>query len=117
MKVARYQIPQRMLFAGVIFVVADAATEEPWYLLAAIAVEAKAMFAVEAQRRLHLSKGRGKKGVELVPPVKARDQAGKLFGVSGRYVYAAERGVFADDKEFDSIIRAHGQILDGQQKN
>ena len=58
-----------------------------------VAVEVEKYLAVEAKDRQKLSKGRGKKGVEIMPHLneKARDQAGKQVGVSGKYVSDAKR--------------------------
>jgi hypothetical protein len=41
----------------------------------------------KAKERQKLSKGRGEKGVEILPDLnRSRDEVGELFGVSGRYV-------------------------------
>jgi hypothetical protein len=57
----------------------------------------KTHYAAEAKERMRLSDGRGKKGVEHVPHLKARDAAGKATGVSGRKVDEAEATVGGDD--------------------
>jgi N6-adenosine-specific RNA methylase IME4 len=78
---------------------------------ACLAVEYKPLFEKEAEKRLHLSKGRGVKGPELIPEVKeSRDSAGSMLGVSGRYVSDAESiqrdspEAFAEVKSGDKTI-------------
>ena len=62
---------------------------------ACVAVEIMPMLAVEAEKRLHLAKGRGVKGEANLPQVKrapqARDQAADVVSISPRMVqYAKE---------------------------
>ena len=62
---------------------------------ACVAVEIEPMLAVEAEKRLHLAKGRGVKGEANLPQVKrapqARDQAADVVSISPRMVqYAKE---------------------------
>jgi ParB-like chromosome segregation protein Spo0J len=57
------------------------------------AARAREMYDLRAKERQRLSEGRGKKGMANLPDLKgtARDDAGKVFGVSGRSVdYAAK---------------------------
>ncbi|MDP2895019.1 MAG: MT-A70 family methyltransferase [bacterium] len=72
---------------------------------AAIAVEAKPMFAEEARRRQATSTGGAHPQLkELIPEgVQARDQVGALFGVSGRYVDAAEYVQDRDPERFAAV--------------
>ncbi len=56
----------------------------------ALGLEIEPYFAEEAEKRLHLAKGRGVKGVEKVPQVKSRDQAASAVGVSGKTLSKAK---------------------------
>jgi len=69
----------------------------------ALALEIEPHFAEEAEKRLHLAKGRGVKGVENVPQVKSRDQAAAAVGVSGRLVSAAKSIREADPVRFEKV--------------
>lgn len=61
----------------------------------------------KAEERLHLSKGRGQKGVEKLPQVKARDELGALAGVSGKtYEHAV-----------DVMKKAPKPVVDAARKN
>lgn len=61
----------------------------------------------KAEERLHLSEGRGKKGVEKFPqvfePQKARDELGKMAGVSGK---TYEHAVTVMEEAPDPIVEA-----------
>jgi DNA modification methylase len=62
---------------------------------ATLGVEIEPLYAAEAEKRLHLAKGRGVKGEELFPQVKSRDpqsrdQAAAMVGVSGKSVSDAK---------------------------
>jgi site-specific DNA-methyltransferase (adenine-specific) len=69
----------------------------------ALALEIEPHFAEEAEKRLHLAKGRGVKGVENVPQVKSRDQAAAAVGVSGKLVSAAKAIREADPVLFEKV--------------
>lgn len=69
----------------------------------ALAIEIEPHFAAESEKRLHLSKGRGVKGVENVPQVKSRDQAAAAVGLSGKTVSAAKAIKEADPERFEKI--------------
>lgn len=61
----------------------------------------------KAEERLHLSEGRGKKGVEKFPqvfePQKARDELGKMAGVSGK---TYEHAVTVLENAPDPVVEA-----------
>lgn len=80
---------------------------------AAIGVKVEELFAAQAKERM--SKGGGdhksqkaKSGVENLPPpiapIKARDQAGKAMGVSGRHVGTAKKLKQAAPEKFDAVL-------------
>jgi len=59
-----------------------------------------------AKDRQKLSEGRGKKGVEKLPPVKSRDAAGAAVGVSGKLVDAATTVLEHGSKELVAKVES-----------
>ncbi len=58
---------------------------------AMVADKARGLYDKRAKERQKLSEGRGKKGVITLPPLKARDEAGKAVGVGGSLVDRARK--------------------------
>ncbi len=84
----------------------------PWLALTvsqkvALAIEIEPFFAKEAEKRLHLSKGRGIKGQGHVPlPLKSeqsRDLAAAAVGLSGKTVSQAKAIKAASPERFEKI--------------
>jgi N6-adenosine-specific RNA methylase IME4 len=85
---------------------------------ACVSAEALPWLEKEAEKRLHLSKGRGVKGSEIVHDLKGRsdDQAGSLTGVSGRYVADAKAIKEESPEEFEAIKRGEKTISEVKKK-
>lgn len=65
----------------------------------------------KAEKKLHLSNGRGKKGVENFPQVIARDELGALAGVSGKtYEHAVKVLKTAPQETIDALRRGDMSI-------
>lgn len=77
---------------------------------ACAAVEVLSFFEKEAKERM----SKGGKGVELIPQLKgkARDQAGKIIGVSGRYVADAKKIKEKLPEEFELIKAGKKKITE-----
>jgi|TARA_Y100000310_G_scaffold54029_1_gene49561 hypothetical protein len=74
---------------------------------ATIALKYKPLFAEEAKKRMAIS------GVELIPQVdkdRARDKAGEVFGVSGRYIDMAEEIAKKKPNELTRITKGEVNI-------
>jgi len=86
---------------------------------ACVAVEIEPMFAVEAEKRLHLSKGRGVKGVanlRQVNQAKASDQAADVVSVSPRMVQYAKEIKAKNPEAFERVKSGEVTVNEVQQE-
>ena len=84
---------------------------------ACVAVELEPMFAVEAEKRLHLAKGRGVKGVANLPQVnaKSRAHAADVVSVSPRMVQYAKEIKVKNPEAFERIKAGTVKVSEVQQ--
>lgn len=86
---------------------------------ACVAVELEPMFAVEAEKRLHLAKGRGIKGVadlRQVNQAKASEQAAEVVSVSPRMVQYAKEIKVKNPEAFERIKAGTIKVSEVQQE-
>ena len=87
---------------------------------ACVAVELEPMFAVEAEKKLHLAKGRGVKGKVnspyLKPAPQARDLAADVVGVGNQLVTRAKAIKAADPEAFERIKLGSVTVNEVQQE-
>jgi DNA modification methylase len=87
---------------------------------ACVAVEIMPMLAVEAEKRLHLAKGRGVKGEANLPHVKrapqARDQAADVVSISPRMVQYAKEIKAKNPEAFERVKSGEVTVNEVQQE-
>jgi hypothetical protein len=83
--------------------------------MVAIAVESLTLFEAEAEQRLHLSQGRGKKGAsdDATFRGKASEAAADAFGVSARQIERAKAVKKQHPEKFEQIKRGDLTVTEG----